>query len=356
MEALVTADVHRAEVAIVPTPTLGSDEILVRVLSVTLNPTDWKHVAYISKPGAIVGSDFCGIVEDVASDIKGDVKKGDRVAGVVRGAIFPDRGSFAQYLKVESRMVFKVPERTDSAAASSAGVAGLTAAQALFLRLGIPLPDTTRTSLPDLAHDADELLVWAGSSTVGQYAIQLARAAGYRVIATASPKNHDLLKSMGAAHLYDYNDPETPDKIANAHPNLSRALDCFSEKGTQSLAARSLGTKGGKVIVLLAPEEDAVNLRNDVTIDVVLLYTIFGKAFKAWGIDFNQARCDKDHDEIIPWLDGDKGLLHALFKNGLIKGNRIKHMDGGLHSVNEGLKYLQDGKASAEKIAFTIDV
>lgn len=60
----------------------------------------------------------------------------------------------------------------------------------------------------------------AGSTAVGQFAIQLGRLSGYRVITTASPKNHDFVKSLGADEAYDYKDESTPDKIREAHPKL----------------------------------------------------------------------------------------------------------------------------------------
>jgi NADPH:quinone reductase-like Zn-dependent oxidoreductase len=138
--------------------------------------------------------------------------------------------------------------------------------QALFQRLELSLPSKTATSLPELSADSPQVLIWSGATAVGQYAIQLARAAGYHVITTASPKNHALLEQMGAAEIYDYRDENVPEKISKEHPNLSAALDCISEGGTQSLAVRSLGSKGGKVTVLLKPEDDAKKLRNDVQI------------------------------------------------------------------------------------------
>ncbi len=54
------------------------------------------------------------------------------------------------------------------------------------------------------------------------------------------------------------------------------------------------------------------------------------------------------------WLNGDKGHFYSLLQRGILRGNKIKKMDGGLDSINEGLKYLQDGKVSAEKLAYTI--
>lgn len=120
--------------------------------------------------------------------------------------------------------------------------------------------------MPELTSESPQVLVWAGSTSVGQWAVQLARAAGYHVITTASAKNHALLEKMGASEVYDYRDASVPEKISKEHPNLAAALDCISENGTQSLCVRSLGTKGGKVVVLLKPEKEAVDLRKDVEI------------------------------------------------------------------------------------------
>ncbi|EPQ30442.1 uncharacterized protein PFL1_01968 [Pseudozyma flocculosa PF-1] len=355
IEALVTADAHRAEVKLVPLPKLESNEVLVKVLNVTLNPTDWKHIALLSPPGNIAGCDFCGVVEDVAPDAKGNVKVGDKVAGFVHGGKYSDRGSFAQYLNTSSELVMKVPEGLDNDVASSVAVAGETAALALFGRLGLPNPDPAK-ELPEITRDSPALLVWAGSTAVGQYAVQLGRAAGYRVITTASPKNHELLKSMGAYETHDYRDESTPEKIAKAHPDLSKALDCISENGTQSLCVRSLGEQGGEVVVLLKPESDAIKLRDSVKITHILAYTCLGRPFTYGKAEFGQDIVDKDSAFIKQWLNGDQGLFHHLFKNKRITGNKIKHMEGGLHAVTEGLKYLQEGKVSAEKLAYTIDV
>ena len=127
-------------------------------------------------------------------------------------------------------------------------------------------PAANATSLPEITSTSPQVLVWAGSTSVGQWAIQLARAAGYHVITTASPKNHGVLQKMGAAEVYDYRDETVPDKISKEHPNLSAALDCVSENGTQSLCVRSLGSKGGRIAVLLKPDESAAGLRGDVKI------------------------------------------------------------------------------------------
>lgn len=134
MQALVTVEGNKAEVKQVPVPSLDKDEILIRTTAVTLNPTDWKHVAIVSPPGNTVGCDFAGVVEQLGPDVKNkSIKKGDRVAGFVHGAKDPDRGSFAQYLKTNSEIVAKIPDGVDDFVASSVGVGGETAVQASIL-------------------------------------------------------------------------------------------------------------------------------------------------------------------------------------------------------------------------------
>ena len=79
-----------------------------------------------------------------------------------------------------------------------------------------------------------QLLVWAGSTSVGLFAIHLAAASGVPVVATASPHNHDLLRKIGASEVVDYKDKDVVSHIkkwAQAHGGLSRAFDTISEKG-----------------------------------------------------------------------------------------------------------------------------
>ena len=73
-------------------PTISSDEILIKVRAVALDPTDFKHLDMISPPHSIVGCDFAGVVDKVGGSVKSKLKVGDRVAGAVHGGLFPDKG------------------------------------------------------------------------------------------------------------------------------------------------------------------------------------------------------------------------------------------------------------------------
>lgn len=100
------------------------------------------------------------------------------------------------------------------------------------------------------------MLVWAGSTSVGLNAIALAKLAGHPVISTASPRNHELVKSTGAEAVFDYKDPDVADKIkawaesAGYKDGISLAFDTVSTAESLQLTAKSLGPKGGKIITL----------------------------------------------------------------------------------------------------------
>jgi NADPH:quinone reductase-like Zn-dependent oxidoreductase len=77
-------------------------------------------------------------------------------------------------------------------------LATITAALGLFHEMGLPLPPETCGA---------SILIWSGSTSVGQYTIQLAKAAGCFVITTASSARHSYLKELGADVCFDYKDP-----------------------------------------------------------------------------------------------------------------------------------------------------
>ena len=85
MRALVTVEGKKAEVKEVPVPSLDTDEILVRVKAVTLNPTDWTTLDAEGMNGPLIGCDYAGIVMEVGEAVKRPFKKGDRIAGFAHG-------------------------------------------------------------------------------------------------------------------------------------------------------------------------------------------------------------------------------------------------------------------------------
>lgn len=133
------------------------------------------------------------------------------------------------------------------------GIALSTAVIALYYRLNLPVPWLS-TPIP---RANAPILIWAGSTSVGLFAIHLAKLSNIPVVTTASPHNHELVKSLGADAVFDYKDPEVASKIkawvkGNGYQRFDGALDNISEHGSTELVASSLGEFGGKIITLRA--------------------------------------------------------------------------------------------------------
>ena len=94
--------------------------------------------------------------------------------------------------------------------------------------------------------------------------IQLAALSGYKVVTTASPRNFDFVKSLGASEVFDYKDPDVVAKIkAATGDSITKAVDAISLKESQRITAEALAPSGGEVVLVLGPEPDATS-RKDV--------------------------------------------------------------------------------------------
>ena len=135
--------------------------------------------------------------------------------------------------------------------AAQLGVAPFTALQTLHQTLELPSPFEARST----ADPQRSILIWGGASAVGQYAIQFAKLGGLRVLTTASPKNFDLVRGLGADEVFDYHDEGVVEKIREATGNaLDIAIDTISEGKTPEQVTGAIRDKGGKVAIILPYE------------------------------------------------------------------------------------------------------
>jgi NADPH:quinone reductase-like Zn-dependent oxidoreductase len=126
----------------------------------------------------------------------------------------------------------------------------VTVFHAVTVDLELPLPWPVPAAAPPRAEDT--ILIWGGSSSVGQYALQVLRHWGYRnLVATASPKHHALLKSFGASQLFDYRDPNVAQLILDAVGNVPLILDCIGSLNGSVAPIAKIAKKGSKVAILL---------------------------------------------------------------------------------------------------------
>jgi NADPH:quinone reductase-like Zn-dependent oxidoreductase len=234
-----------ASVKTIDVPTISSTEVLVKIHSVSLNPTDWKHIDLISPVNSIIGCDYSGTVAQVGTAVT-NWKVGERIAGVAHGGLFPDKGVFAEYAKIEADLAWKIPDSVSFEDASTYGISPVTGLLGLYLSLDVPWPDEEAK-----ADSPKEILIYAGSTTAGLAAISMAKLSGLKVVTTASPHNFDLVKSYGAEAAFDYKSETVVKDITTRYPHLTRAMDCISEEPSISNCVSALAASGGKVVILL---------------------------------------------------------------------------------------------------------
>jgi NADPH2:quinone reductase len=178
-----------------PTPVPGAHDLLVRVEAVSVNPVDTKVRSPKSQVEArpkVLGYDAAGVVEAVGASVDG-FQPGDRVyyAGDVTRP-----GSNAQFQLVDARLAGHAPRSLDLAEAAALPLTAITAWELLFQRMPY-----------DSEHGGEDksLLVIGGAGGVGSIAIQLARRAGFTVIATASRnETTEWCRTMGALHVVNH--------------------------------------------------------------------------------------------------------------------------------------------------------
>lgn len=142
------------------------------------------------------------------------------------------------------------------------GVATFTSYQCLVQSLKLPISNAG--GIP--------VLIWAGSTSVGHYAIQMAREAGLRIISTASPSKFDKVKALGAEMVFDYKDPKAGERINKyTDGTLTHVIDCISERTTPYQTSRS--TNGGTVATL----QPYVSRQKGVQTKPSLAYALIGE-------------------------------------------------------------------------------
>ncbi len=223
----------------VEVPKVGPNGVLVRVLATSVNPIDWRlrngmlrSVLPVIFP-VIWGADCSAVVESVGRAVT-LFKPGDEVYGFKDGRVAKTyRGTYAEYAVLPENSLTRKPASLSHEEAASIPLAALTAWQGLVVQGKIK--------------SGDKVLVQAGAGGVGIFAIQIAKAFGAHVAATASTRNQDFLRELGTDVAIDYQRERPQDKISG----YDLVLDGVGE----SVWANSFAAMrpGGKMMSLLAP-------------------------------------------------------------------------------------------------------
>jgi NADPH2:quinone reductase len=237
-------------IADVPAPTLRPGHVLVRLRAAGVNPVDTyvRKGVYARRPHLpyIPGADGAGVVAAVAPEVT-DFAAGQRI--YITGTVAGPFGSYAEMALCEGFQVHHLPDHVSFAQGAALGVPYGTAYRALMQRADA-LPGET-------------VLVHGGSGGVGTAAVQIARAAGMQVLATAGTREGmKLLGDLGVDHAFNHADPDYTERILAATDG--RGVDVVLEMLANVNLAKDLRllARYGRVIVIGSRGSIEINPRD----------------------------------------------------------------------------------------------
>jgi NADPH:quinone reductase-like Zn-dependent oxidoreductase len=216
----------------VPRPNPGPGEVLIKVEAVGVGLWDsWIRagMSVLAQPLPLtLGSDLSGDIVAVGAGIA-DLREGDSVYGVTNPRFV---GAYAEYAVASAAMVSKKPASLTYIEAASVPVVAVTAWQGLFDHAGLKAGQT--------------VLIHGAAGNVGAYAVQLARRAGIRMIATAGAEDIPFVHSLGADRVLDYRAQRFDEEIRDADAVLDLVGGETQRRSFQVLR------RGGKLISIVS--------------------------------------------------------------------------------------------------------
>ncbi len=311
----------------------GEHEIVVRNVAIAINPIDWiiqdrAMFDWLEYP-LVPGSDVAGEVVEIGSGVS-RFKLGDRVLAQATGDLRnePARSAFQQYTVVAENMAAHIPDTIDYANAAVLPLGLGTASCGLFEKDQLALQHPSVLPKPT----GKALLIWGGSSSVGCNGVQLAVAAGYEVISTASPKNFDLLKQLGASHVYDYNSETIVEELVRALEGKTIAGALHTVGDSEKCFAVVERCSGQKFVSTTLPIPESKPANVDAK-------QIFGSTLK-----------DNEVSRAV-YVDF---LANALSEGIYIPAPEPWVVGTGLESLQKGLEIQKQG-VSAKKVVITLE-
>ncbi len=223
-----------------PLSSPASDSVLLDVLFAAVNPVDaktraglgWAAQKYKDDLPWTPGFDVCGVVKACGEAVT-SLSVGQRVCGMIF-----DGGAYATETYAPAAQLLPVPDAINDQQAAAVPLAGLTAWQGLFEHGQLKAGET--------------VLISASAGGVGHLAVQLAKNAGAKVIATASKSNHDFVRALGADVVVDYHDSEAMNALAG---QIDMVFDLVGfDSGMQSLSLLKTGGRQVTVPTITAPQ------------------------------------------------------------------------------------------------------
>lgn len=237
-------DSSALEIGDVPTPEPGAGEVKIRIDHTSVNPVDWKiREGYLEAMmphvfPLVLGWDAAGTVTQVGDNVT-SVNVGDEVYSYARQPTV-QFGTYAEYTVVDASAVAAKPKSLNFAEAATVPLVALTAWQSLvgFAEVG----------------PGDNVFITAGAGGVGSFGIQFAKERGASVVTTASERNHEYVRGLGADHVVDYTKGDTVAAVRAWNDSVDVVFDCA---GGESLTEGwDVVKDGGRVVSIVDTPSD----------------------------------------------------------------------------------------------------
>ncbi|TKA13310.1 NADP-dependent oxidoreductase [Actinacidiphila oryziradicis] len=320
-------DAGAMEVRDVPEPVARDGEVLIRVRAAGLNPIDYKIregkmrlVNRLDLP-QVAGSELSGVVEGVGAGVT-RFAVGDRVFARVDKKKL---GAYAAYAVVHETMVAKMPESLDFADAAGLPLAGLTALQALRDELGVAT--------------GDRVFISGGAGGVGTLAIQLAVWMGAEVATTASPRGEELVRSLGATTVINYQKQKFKDVLSDYD-------GAFDLTGGQDLPDSFAILKRGAKTVSIGGVPVPANARVDLDAGPVVAAALrvasarIRRQARQRGVGYRYMFMHPSGEDL--------NLLAGLVDKGTLKA--VTDRVFPFEQIAEGFAYLEQGRAKGKVV------
>ncbi|KAJ7625759.1 chaperonin 10-like protein [Roridomyces roridus] len=332
-------------------PGVGQVLIEVEYASMIAFDTYITDLGYaVAEYPAILGFNAAGTVAEAGKGVS-TLGVGDRVMGF---SVFnfqgKNKGTLQEFILLPEELCAKVPDNLSLDSAATIPDNFVTAFYTLFDHLSLPIPNAFPAPSRPADH-ATPILIYGAGSTASQYALQLLQAAGYtNVVAAASPRHNDFLKSIGASAV-DYASPTFAADVARAvggDGKVALALDGITADGTMARIAEVLKPTGTVALLLPIKTGDTVAVgeagmrsevdpaRNPFAEETQIKYV---RTFIYRSNEFLRAN-------LMP------KILPELLAAGVIQPNRVRLLDQGTlkERVEAGLDLLRNNKVSGEKV------
>lgn len=323
-------------------PPLEAGEVAIKVTATAINPVDWKirdYKVFIKDYPAVLGSDAAGEIAAVGSSVT-DFKEGDRVffQGIIGRY---DSSTFQQYVKMPAELVAKTPKNISDDQAGGISLATVAVVTGFYDKTGHGLTAPWAEG-GEQAGKGKGVVILGGSSSVGQYAVQLAKISGFdRIVTNASARHQDHLRALGADVVLDRSTQNSEEdfKAALGGVPLAFVYDAISDKETQVLGVKVLAatkTEGSHVVTVQGVNAEAAELGQSLEPKAAVKQILgLGSA----------PHLRQLSEPMVKHLGGEDGYI----AKGRFVPNKPLVVSGGLANIEEALAKNKKG-VSGEKV------